>query len=177
MRINVCAGRHVLEGWTNVDVVASAHPKAKGRVPEILADMRSIPLPDGCADEILCVHGLEHVFEWEADEALAEWFRLLKHGGMVAIEVPNLIKCCINIIEDYKLPNKHPDQMGLFGIFGDHTLRDPYMMHKNAFTPKSLSCKLENAGFKAIREEQPQYHGAGRLRRDLRMVARKPANA
>lgn len=174
MRINVCCGRHVLEGWTNVDLIASDHPKAKGRVPDILADMSDIPLPDGCADELLCVHGVEHVYPWVLDRALREWLRLLKPGGLIAIETPDLLKCCQNVLEDYKLPKKHPDQMGVFGLYGDYTLEDEFMMHKFLYSPRSLREKLEHIGYVDIREEVPQWHGAGRDRRDLRMVAYKP---
>jgi predicted SAM-dependent methyltransferase len=173
MKINVCAGRHLLEGWTNVDAVVSTHPKAKGRKPDILADMASIPLPDECADELMCIHGIEHVYSWEAEDAIKEWHRLLKVGGKVVIECPDLIKCCKNLLSGYKVSDKHPDQMGMYGIYGDHTLKDPFMMHKNGWTPTTMRALLDRHGFTDIQEERPQWHAAGASMRDMRMVARK----
>src|SRR5690606_36093583 len=118
MKVNVCSGRHVLPGWVNVDVVVSTHKKAKGP-PEILADMRKIPLPDNSADELMCIHGIEHVVPWEAKKALLEWRRILKPGGLLVIECPDLLKCCKNLIAGFTLPGKHPDQYGMWGLYGD----------------------------------------------------------
>lgn len=174
MKLNVCCGRHVLgAGWTNVDAVVSNHPKARGRKPEILADMRSIPLPDACADELMCIHGIEHVLPWEADEAVREWGRLLKVGGKLVIECPDLIKCCRNVLSGYQVAGKHPDQMGVWGLYGDDTLRDPFMMHRYAYSPASMARLLERNGFTEIKEESPQWHAAGARMRDMRMVAVK----
>jgi len=173
MKINVCAGRHILEGWTNVDAVVSKHPKARGKVPEILADMTSIPLPDECADELMCIHGIEHVLPWDAEAAVKEWCRLLKPDGRLVIECPDLIKCCKNVISGYKVAGKHPDQMGLWGLYGDHTLKDPFMMHRYSYSPESMAALLERNGFTKIQEERPQWHAAGASMRDMRMVARK----
>lgn len=175
MKLNVCCGRHILgDGWTNIDVVVSQHPKARGKAPDILADMASIPLPDGCADELMCIHGIEHVLPWEADIAVKEWHRLLKQGGTLVIECPDLIKCCKNVISGYKVKDKHPDQMGLWGLYGDSTLRDPFMMHRYAYSPESMAALLTRNGFTKIRSERPQWHGAGSRMRDMRVVARKP---
>lgn len=173
MKINVCSGRHVLEGWTNVDAVVSNHPKARGRKPEILADMRSIPLPDACADELMCIHGIEHVLPWEADVALAEWRRLLNPGGLLVIECPDLIKCCQNVLSGYTVPGKHPDQYGLWGLYGNTEERDPFMTHRYAYSPASLSAKLRAAGFVDIAEGVPEWHAGGRQQRDMRITARK----
>lgn len=173
MKINVCCGRHVLDGWTNVDTVVSTHPKARGRKPEILADMGDIPLPDECADELMCIHGIEHVLPWEAEEAVKEWYRLLKKGGRLVIECPDLIKCCKNVISGYQVAGKHPDQMGLWGLYGDWTLRDPFMMHRYSYSPASMRALLERGGFIGCKEERPQWHSAGASMRDMRMVAHK----
>jgi len=174
MKINVPCGRHVLDGWTNVDIIASDHPKCKGK-PQILADMASIPLPDNCADELLSVHGIEHVLPWVADQVLVEWKRLLKPGALLAIECPDLFKCCENIVSGYTVPGKHPDQFGMWGIFGDDRLGDEFMMHRFGYTPKTMRAKLQRAGFVDIQDEQPQWHQSGKSRRDLRITARKPA--
>ena len=174
MKINVPSGRHVLDGWVNVDIVVSDHPKCKGP-PQILADMRSIPLPDECADEVMSIHGIEHLLPWHADEALKEWYRLLKSGGLLVIECPDLMKCCKNIVEGYTVPGKHPDQFGMWGLFGDNRLQDEFMMHRFAYTPQTLGAKLHAVGYQSIQSETPQWHNSGKSRRDMRITARKPA--
>lgn len=174
VRLNVCAGRQCLPDYVNVDVVVSTHKRAKGP-PDVFADMRSIPLPDGIADEVMCIHGIEHVVVWEADKALLEWRRLLKPGGRVVIECPDLIKCCQNVLSGMTVPGKHPDQFGLWGLFGDDTTKDEFMTHRYAYSPKTLRAKLQACGFDDVREEVPLWHTGGALRRDMRMTARKPA--
>lgn len=174
MRINVPCGRHVLDGWTNVDIVASDHPKCKGK-PQILADMASIPLPDGCADEVMSIHGIEHVTPWKADEVLSEWKRLLKPNGLLVIECPDLMKCCQNIVNNFTVPGKHPNQFGMWGLFGDDRLRDEFMMHRYAYTPESMRAKLSALGYTDVHSEVPQWHNSGKTMRDMRITARKPA--
>jgi SAM-dependent methyltransferase len=174
VQLNVCCGRHVLDKWINIDVTPSAHKKAQGRVPDVLADMRQIPLPDGCADELMCIHGIEHVLPWEADVALKEWLRLLKPGGRLVLELPDLAKCCENLLSGYMVRDKHPDQMGLWGIYGDSTLGDPHMMHRYGYTPQSMREKLHANGYVEISDARPEWHAAGAVRRDMRLTATKP---
>lgn len=170
MRLNVGCGRHVLDGWTNVDVVAS--PRAK-RPPEVLSDARSIPLADGCAQELQAIHLLEHFYRWEVPAVLAEWRRLLCDGGRLVLELPNLQRCVENIVEGLRTNDQPLDQLGMWGLYGDPREEDPYMCHKWAWTPATLRAELKLAGFGKIRETPTQWHSAGRLRRDMRLEAVK----
>lgn len=168
MRLNVCCGVRIREGWTNIDVVES-----EGHKPDILADAKSIPLPDECADEIMCIHGFEHFYKWEVDELVTEWKRLLKPGGLLALELPDIVKCCQNLIAGYVLPGKDPDQMTMWGIYGDPRFKSPFMMHRWGWSPKTLRAFLKGHGFRDITDEQTQWHPAGRVARDMRITARK----
>lgn len=169
VKLNVCCGARILDGYTNVDITST--PGAA--VPDILADARSIPLDAGCADEILCVHGFEHFYRWEVDALAVEWLRLLKPGGMLILELPDLMKCCENIVNGYTLAGKHPDQSGMWGLYGDPRLEDPLMCHRWGWTPKTLRAFLVEHGFVDIADQETQWHPAGRVRRDMRIVARK----
>lgn len=165
MRINVGCGGRVLKGYTGVDIV-----KRPGA--DIIAPADKIPLPDGSCEEVLAVHLVEHVHRWEAEGLLREWFRLLKPGGLLALEMPDLIKCCYNIVNDVK--GKHPDQLGLWGIFGDDRLKDPYMAHKTGWTFSTLAPLVVKVGFVEPTELDTEFHTAGRIVRDFRLEARKP---
>lgn len=169
MKLNIGCGNKRLDGYTGVDIVP--RPAA-----DIVAPANAIPLADGSADEVLSVHQVEHCFRWEVPPMLREWFRLLKPGGRLVIECPDLRKCCQNVIDDLKKPNKHPDQMGVFGLFGDYRPEDPYMVHKFLYTFESLSDLVRDAGFVDCTSHVPVYHGTGRHQRDLRLEARKPVS-
>ena len=170
VRLNVGCGRHVLDGWTNVDVQRS--PRAK-RDPEIFSDARSIPLPDECADELMAIHVFEHFYRWEAEDVLAEWRRLLKPSGKLILELPDLEKCCRNVIDGGMKGGKDQDQLGMWGLYGDPRERDPYMIHRWAWTPRTLGDLLAANGFRAIKERPTEWHPAGRAHRDMRIEAIK----
>lgn len=169
MKLNVCSGARILDGYKNIDIVQT------GQIPpDILCDALSVPLPDGCADELMCVHGFEHFYRWQCDPLMNEWKRLLKPGGLLILELPDLIKCCENIVAGYQVPGKHPDQLGMWGAFGDPRLENEFMVHRWGWTPKTLRKFLKGHGFIEIIDAETKFHPAGRIRRDMRIEARKP---
>jgi hypothetical protein len=170
LRLNLGCGRHVLDGWFNIDI--AFNPRAK-RHPEMLSDVRAIALPDGCAVEVMAIHLWEHLYRWECDDVITEWHRLLAPGGTLVLEMPDLFKFCANILEGKK-GTKEPDQLGMWGLYGDPTLRDPYMCHRWGWTFATLAPFLQQHGFVDVVEETPQWHKVGRAERDFRVVARKP---
>lgn len=169
IRINVGCGRHVLDGWTNVDVMVSPHAK---RSPEILAPAWSIPLPDASVVELMGIHIFEHFYRWECDTVIAEWRRLLRPRAVLVLEMPDLFKFCANILEGKEGKN-HPDQLGMWGLFGDPRDRDPYMAHHWGWTFRTLAPFLEANGFVDCVEEPTQWHSGGHKHRDFRITARR----
>jgi hypothetical protein len=167
MKLNVAAGGKKYEGWTNIDAV-----RREGI--DIVADMVSIPLDDGCADELMCIHGVEHVYAWEVPAVMSEFYRLLASGGSLQLEMPDIVKSCKNVADGIMRGGKDPDQLGLWGIFGDPRAKDPGMCHRYGWTFKTLSPLVAAAGFKNITEVQTKFHPCGRVMRDFRLEATKP---
>lgn len=172
MKLNMGCGRHVLEGWVNID--AQISKKAK-RPPEHICDLRQVPLPDNCATEIMAIHVFEHFYYWEVQDVIKEWHRLLCKEGRLILELPDMLKCCRNILENYGVEEgaKHPHQMGLWGLYGDPQSRDPYMHHRWGWSPASLRALLRAHGFIDVKEEETQWHKVGKERRDMRITAVK----
>lgn len=170
MKLNICCGRRVLDDWTNIDIERS--PMAP-RDPEILADAKAIPLPDGCADELMVIHGFEHFYRWECDPVMIEWKRLLRVGGLLVLELPDLIKCCYNVLHEISVDGKDPDQNSMWGLYGDPREQNPYMVHRWGWSPKALRKFLKGHGFVDFADAETKWHPAGRRNRDMRIEARK----
>jgi SAM-dependent methyltransferase len=166
MKLNIGAGGRRIAGYTGVDMVE--RPGA-----DIVAPANAIPLADGVASEVLAVHLIEHLLPWEVADTLKEWRRLLRPGGRLVLEMPDLIKCCQNIISGAFVAGKHPDQLGMWGAFGDPRQKDALMLHRWGYTFKSLQPIVSAAGFGAIVERPTQWHPAGRELRDFRLEAVK----
>jgi predicted SAM-dependent methyltransferase len=156
VRLNLGAGDKVVDGWTSVGL-AEHH--------DIRSDVRRLPLPDHYADEAMAIHVLEHLNRWDAPAALREWRRVLKPGGLLILELPDLLKCCKAVLSG-AVPHN-----GLLGLFGDPGLKDELMMHRWGWTPAEVIKELQAAGFTKIRERTPEFHGK-RIYRDMRIEAR-----
>lgn len=159
LRLNLGAGSKSLAGFTNVGL--EPHH-------DIYADLRDLsPIESNSADEAIAIHVAEHVARWEAPDMFREWFRVLKPGGTLAVELPELIRCCKNILAG------RADQEGRWGVFGNPTLKDPMMLHAWCWTKDELVSELRAAGFIKVKETSPQFHGK-RAHRDMRVECRKP---
>lgn len=171
MRLNVGCGKRILDEYVNIDVVRS--PKAP-RAPEILAQATEIPLPDGCADELMAIHLLEHLHSWDVPVALAEWRRLLKPGGLLVLEMPDIVKCAKNLVKLIERGDeKSINSMAMHGFYGEQSTRDPWMCHRYGWAPKTLTPVLQAAGFTKIREAPTQWHPIGKAHRDFRIESRR----
>lgn len=168
MKLHVGCGRHVLDGYVNVDIARA--PKAK-REPEVLADISKppLPFPDGSCEEVLAVHVVEHFYRWEIEPILLDWRRLLGYGGSLVLELPDLRMACQNLLR----ASPGGDQMHMWPLYGDPGHRDPHMCHRWGYTPETMKALLSSLGFVEVKSVKPQWHG-GRLDRDMRIEARKP---
>lgn len=170
MKLNIGCGSRRLPGYIGCDVT-------EGPEVDVVAQADKIPLADGCAEEVLAVHLLEHLPRWGVAEALAEWKRLLVPGGMLVLELPNLVKCCENYLSGRMRGGKHPDQLARFGIYGDPRLQNKWMLHAWGYSPEEVIQILTEAGFEGAVEKPTVFHPCGRDHRDMRLESRKPANA
>lgn len=171
VRLNLGCGDKILPGYVNVDVAASR----AGMAPDVLCDLHQLtPFETGSVDEVLAVHVVEHFWRWEVVDVLEEWARVLKPGGRMILECPNLLTACEEFLKN-PTAGSGPGPEGqrtMWVFYGDPAWRDPLMCHRWNYTPQSLGEVMAKAGLVNIRQEPAQF----KLRepRDMRVVGEKP---
>lgn len=171
VRLNLGCGDKILPGYVNVDVVASR----SGQKPDVQCDLRQLtPFSDNSVDEVMAIHVVEHFWRWEIEAVLREWLRVLKPGGRMVLECPNLQSACEAFLADPEKASGEDaaGQRTMWVFYGDPQWRDPLMVHRWGYTPRSLSVLLEKVGLVGVRQEPAVY----KLRepRDMRVVGLKP---
>lgn len=172
-RLNLGCGDKILAGYINVDVAESR----RGMKPDVLCDLHKLsPFEDNAIDEILSVHVAEHFWRWEVVDILREWVRVLRPGGTMILECPNLLSACRELLENADNatgPGKE-GQRSMWVLYGDPAWKDPLMIHRWAYSPRSLAQVMFEAGLVNLRQEPAQF----KLRepRDMRIVGDKPSH-
>lgn len=171
IKLNLGCGDKILEGYVNVDVVN----ERAGKSPDVVCDIKKLDKFDSnYADEVMAIHVVEHFDRWDIVEILREWSRVLKPGGKMILECPNLESACKEFLKD-PINHSKPNQNGqrtMWVFYGDPSWRDPLMMHKWGYTPRSLAQVMHEAGLMDLKQEPAQY----KLRepRDMRVTGLKP---
>lgn len=106
--------------------------------PDVVCDIRRLPVPDQTFDIVFSSHTLEH-FGWrDIDKVLKEWSRTLKVGGELRIVVPNLRHVAQRILDDRMLPSD------FWVMFGEQDYQKNF--HAAGFTPKVLHDLIASIG-------------------------------
>lgn len=159
IRVHVGCGDKYLPGAINCDRHDLYHP-------DVVCEAFPLPFPTDYADELWAIHLLEHLKRVDASSALYDWYRVLKPGGLLILELPSLNKIAQNIVNGEKNM-----RLTVLGIFGDPRDGKPDMMHQWCWSTDELTETLANVGFQAITFMDPIFH---KVERDMRCEARKP---
>ena len=106
--------------------------------PDVVCDIRYLPVPDQTFDIVYSSHTLEH-FPWTSvDKVLKEWSRTLKVGGELRLVVPNLRFSAKRILDDNLIPEDY------WVLYGEQDYAKNF--HAVGFTPKSLFALVDSLG-------------------------------
>jgi ubiquinone/menaquinone biosynthesis C-methylase UbiE len=147
------------KGWYEIRV--DIDPKTK---PDIIADITDLNnIRDECVDAVFSSHTLEHIYTCQVPMALAEFYRVIKPGGYVAFYLPDMAKVAQQVLDGKLDDILYTCDAGpirtvdiIFGMEGA-IYECPPMMHKTAFTPATITKKLEEAGFKNVSITEDLY--------------------
>ena len=177
MKLHLGCGDRYIDGYVNVDGydMANHDTSRKGSTYDLKANiLEKLPFDDGSIDEIMIIHVMEHFYRWQSISLLNEFRRLLKKGGIVIIEMPDLDRC----IEWYTSGGRCGGKTigtplgrlnkGFTQFYGNQWDELEYETHKYVWTQEEIVEEMKKVGF-SITEltNKTKYHMSGR---DMRIV-------
>lgn len=106
--------------------------------PDVVCDVRRLPVPNETFDIVHSSHTLEHFRYTEFAQVLEEWVRVLKVGGELRLHIPNLRYAAQRILDDEMILQDY------WVIYGEQDY--PENTHMGGFTPKGLRALIESLG-------------------------------
>jgi len=138
-----------------------------GCVADVFADIRNLQLPENYVDEIFSSHVIEHFYRWEVMDIISNWYRILKPGGIMVTEMPDIFR---SILFSF-LPIRRYRQLGKNQFYGNQWNKLSYETHKYVWTLKEFKNELYKTGFTKVRGNHwPETHVKFR---DMRVIAIK----
>ena len=144
MRLNLGCGLDVRDGYINIDV-RKVHPKI------LVLDLEKEllrPFPDGSAEEIIAKDFVEHLSWRVVEDFLRDCYRVLKRGGRMYIQVPDLEAIARKVILDpsFRFGDLEGWKAISYWVYGSGDYGEP-SFHKAGFTIPTLRRLLESIGF------------------------------
>ena len=172
MKLNLGSGEQLLEGYVNFDCVKV---EKHGKRTDVIGKIQELKLiwKDACFDSIIAFHSLEHLTRPEVVQAIKDCFHILKPGGTLVVEGPDVLGAY-----EYYVNQKKNVAGYIYCIFGeDFSSRNKYgdsWSHKSGWTGDLMSQAMKQCGFSIKAIGPGLSHGMGT--RDFRVEGLKPAH-
>lgn len=161
----LCCGPTRPVGYVRLD----ANPEHD---PDILAAIPPLPAEVHAQEwgTIELVHGIEHFWPWDARPLLKECWSVLRPGGKLVLEQPN-IEAAARVLLGGPSPYMGVLESAMWPLYGDPAHHDTGYLHHWGYTPETLPALLrEVAPWFSIRV-LPQHYHAYAAGRDFRVEA------
>jgi ubiquinone/menaquinone biosynthesis C-methylase UbiE len=150
----------IIPGYVNIDTFP-------GPGVDVVCDARELKYDDESLEEVVMFHAIEHFTLDDACALIRRIYAMLKVGGRLVVEAPDVFKAVKNT------PTGEFD--AIKGIFGDiaelRKNKDGYQ-HKWGWTGSLMQQELASAGFNVSEVTDGISHG--REWRDFRVIGFKP---
>ena len=157
VRLHLGCGIVYRPGYVNIDL----HDPS---VSDLRADVFSLPFPPGSVSVMEAYHLIEHVDRAHATILLSHWYRLLRPGGTLVLETPDIARA----FTAYRKADPDRKRTLLQWIYG---VQGAGMGHRTGYDEETLTHLLTSIGFMGVTREEQQTH---RYESGLRMACRKP---
>jgi len=116
---------------------------------QVQMDITKLDFDDNSVNEILASHVFEHLNPYHSVDILKDWLRVLKPGGKLIMEMPDIEQLCKMFVtastgERYGLLNVIYGSVNTTGEGGPDNITAPHLF---GWWPQSLQDHLHNAGF------------------------------
>lgn len=145
LRLNLGAGGIEYKGFLSVDLY--------DKRASIIMDATKLDLPDNSVAEIIAIHLLEHLVPYHVDDVLREWLRVLKPGGRLLMEMPDVEDLC----RRFTATKDFNERWGILNALyapvnttGEGEPTDITSPHLYGYWPEELGQRLQRTGFVGV---------------------------
>lgn len=132
---------HYYKEIVDRDRFLSGELQDKNIVCDLFADIRDLPYKENTVDEIFAVQVFEHFSYPEGRELMEYWTSLLKNGGVLHLDVPDLDRT----VEIYQSDPVWATRL----LYGSQ--KNKWGIHKAMYTKETITSLYKHFGYKNIR--------------------------
>lgn len=167
LKLNLGAGGIEYPGYLSVDFY--------DKRANIIMDITKLDFDDNSVVEILASHVFEHLNPYHVESILKDWIRVLKPGGKLIMEMPDIEQLCKRFVtaskqERYGILNAVYGSVNTTNVGGPDEITSPHLF---GWWPEALWDFLQGVGFTNIQfmnEQIPHPES------NLRVEATKPVD-
>lgn len=145
IKLNLGAGGIDYKGFLSVDMY-----DARANIP---MNITKLDFADNSASEIMASHVFEHLNPYHSVPILQEWLRVLKPGGKLSMEMPDIEALCKSFLKETDYYKKMGILNAVYGsvnttdVGGPDNITSPHLF---GWWPESMLYHLQNAGYTEI---------------------------
>lgn len=168
LKLNLGCGQMYLPGWVNIDLDQNVKP-------DLLCGFNDLHhhFEKHSVDEILMLHSISYLRLWEARDFFKRTNEILKVGGTLTLEFPDLVKCAKVVTSANDLDQYLEGVRGIFAFDLDQIKKkESFGTYSFGWSSWHIKKELLEMGFKEVQILDPETHGK-RNWRDTRIIAKK----
>lgn len=172
IKLNLGGGGVNYPGFLSVDM--------NDQRAHILMDITKLEFQENTVSEIMASHVFEHLNPYKAVDILKSWLKVLKPGGKLTMEMPDIVALCKKIAKAYDeddMKNFYGPLNAVYGSVNTTDVGEPSDItspHLFGWAPKSLFYHMLEAGYVDITFGPEQWPHP---EHNFRVEAYKPAVA
>jgi GT2 family glycosyltransferase len=151
IKLNLGAGGIEYPGYLSVDLY--------DRRAVIIQDITKLDLNENSVSEMMAIHVLEHLSPYKVLETLKLWCKILKPGGKLVMEMPDVEQLCKRFV-DASTGQRYGILNAVYGSVNTTDQGEPSDItspHLFGWWPQSIADHLWNAGFVDIKFGPEQF--------------------